>query len=182
MKRNFCISICIFMLVAVFCSKEAPKEIESEKIKKVLTDYMRKFFQSEPKDEGPSTSQIINDWIEYFNSELNKRCRQFVTIEGVEILGKSVEENKADVILEVRGFWGVKEGNAYYRSRDPHFFGGACYGFTEEKGFNQVVEKQVNYKKYDSGWRRDGHILELYRTLRSWKDENAYEPLLVPAK
>lgn len=101
------------------------------------------FFSLLSCSKGPSGSQVIKDWNEYVARD--ERCKKFVSFKKVEVVARSVEGTKAEIILEVTGEW--------ISPYDPHFFAGPCDGFRKSKGQIQKVQKRTHYTKYDTGWR-----------------------------
>lgn len=97
-------------------------------------------------NQGSLPDELIRrDWNNFVNQW--PACSEFVALRELKILGKSIQGNTAEVILQVRGDW--------IGSSDPVWYQGPCTGFRMEKGFSQTVERKLIYKKYDTGWRLD---------------------------
>jgi hypothetical protein len=93
---------------------------------------------------GPSEEQVRDDWEQYARSD--RTCVGTVEFRKVQIIGRSIQENRAEILLEVTGDWVPNK-------HDQGWFAGPCNGFHKRNGRNQVVVNKAVYTKYDTGWR-----------------------------
>ena len=107
------------------------------------------FFQA--CNKGPSEEQVREDWEQYAHSD--RMCTGTVEFRKIQIIGRSVQENRVEILLEVTGNW--------VQDRPDHgWFAGPCNGFHRRNGRNQVVVNKAIYTKYDTGWRAEKNFME----------------------
>ena len=93
---------------------------------------------------GPSEKQVREDWEQYAQSD--RMCTGTIKFRKVQIIGRSIQENRAEILLEVTGDW--------VPGRHDHgWFAGPCNGFHKRNGRGQIVVNKAVYKRYDTGWR-----------------------------
>jgi hypothetical protein len=74
-----------------------------------------------------------------------------------EIIGTTINENRAEVLLRAVGEWKEVKVDPLGLPMDPVFMGGPCNGFHPRTG-TQAVQHRMIFTKFDTGWHYEGML------------------------